>query len=224
MSVALVGDLIRLSLQELGVLPAGDNPSQAEYTDGVDWLNVMLRSWGSDEDLVPNLVSGSFNTQASVASYTVGTGGDFNTTRPHRIINAYSSYQSVDGPMEVQGKAEYNRIQNKAVTGRPCMLFYVPTFPLARIYFDRVPDAVYTITCDMQVPIGDYADENSQLLVSPEYLSAMLYNLAKTLANSYRVVLTPFTAGEAKKTLDRVRYLRQVEQEQIVRPGVDLIV
>ena len=129
MSVAQVGDIIRLALQELEVLQAGDNPSIEEYTDGVDWLNVMLSNWEADETLSmrPNLTTASFNTVASTPSYTAGASGTAFSYRPIRIISAYLVNNGISTPLGIQGKGDYNLIQNKTNTGAPRILYYVPS-------------------------------------------------------------------------------------------------
>jgi len=224
MSVTKVGDLIRLALQELEVLSAGDNPSAEEYIDGVDWYNVMLRSWDADESLQPNLVSANFNTISGTASYTIGTGGAFNTTRPLRITNAYVRWLTVDTPLGIKGKADYNLIQNKTQTGPVQVLYYVPSYPLGVIYFDRVPDQAYTIFCDMEVPVGDAADQNTTLAVSQEYHAALLYNLAIALAPGFKANLKPSTVALAKRSLERIQYQRHIAQAIDPMPIVDLVV
>lgn len=225
MSVAQVGDLIRLALQELEILPAGDNPSIEEYTDGVDWLNVMLSSWEADESLSmrPNLTTASFNTVASTASYTAGSGGTAFGYRPIRIINAYLVNNGISTPLGIQGKADYNLIQNKTNTGSPRVLYYVPS-TIGTIYFDRVPDAAYTITCDLQTPVGDYANQNAALAVSPEYRAAMIYNLAVVLAPSYKANLRPQTVAMAKRSKDLIQYQAHNAQNLQQMPCSDLIV
>lgn len=226
MPVTVVGDIIRLALQALGVLAAGDHPSQEEYTDGVDWLNVMLGSWGADESMVPNLVTSSFDTVAATESYTIGSSGDIAVTRPHRIVNAYLSASGVDHPLAIQGKAEYNRIQNKAVTGMPEILFYVPSYPLGVIRFDRIPDAIYGVTMDAENPIvGSYTNENSPLTtLSPEYSAALVPNLTVTLAPVFSVDVAPSVAAMAKRTREKLQYQRHIAQEKLAVPGCDLIV
>jgi len=218
MAVVQVGDIIRMALQELEVLSAGDNPSGDDYSDGVDWLNTMLSNWEADESMAmhPNLISGSFNTVAGTSPYTAGPTGTAFTTRPIRIVNAYRTYLGVDTPLGIGGKAEYNNIQAKTVMGAPCILYYVPSFPSGFIYFDRVPDAVYGIFCDMQAPVGDYADQNAPLEVSPEYRAAMIYNLAVVLSGPYKANLKPFTAAAAKRSLERIQY--QSHNAQVVEP------
>ena len=224
MSVTLAGDFVRLAMQELGVLAAGDNPNAADYTDAIDWLNVMLRNWDADESLIPNLTSSSFATVAATATYTAGTAGTAFSTRPVRIVNAYVRWQGVDTQLVVQGKADYNSIQNKTQAGPVRVLYYVPSFPLGTIYFDRVPDQAYTIFCDLVNPVGDYASENTAIAVSPEYHIAIVYNLAVLMAPSYRVVLGPSTVALAKRSLERVQYQHHNAQAVTSRPNSELVV
>lgn len=226
MAVSQVGHIIKLALQELEVLPAGDNPNSDEYTDAVDWLNVMLSGWEADESksMRPNLLAGSFNTVSGTAAYTcVASTGTAFLYRPIAIVNAYSSQGGVDRPLSVLGKADYNAITNKTLAGSPSILYYIPA-QTGAISFDRVPDGVYAITCDMQVPVGDYADQNTVLGVSPEYRAAMVYNLAVTLAPSYKANLRPQTAANAKRTLESIQYQAHIAQRVQPVPSAGLIV
>lgn len=225
MAVSQVGDVIRLAMQNLEALQAGGNPSAQEYTDGVDWLNVMLSNWEADESLkmVPNLFTDDFDTVAGTASYTAGTSGTAYSTRPIRIVHAYSSFGGVDRTLQIKGKADYDMLQNKSLAGCPEILYYVPAV-VGTIYFDRVPDAIYTITCELQNPVGDYANQDTPLNVSPEYRAAMIYNLTVVLAPVYGVPLTPFLASEAKRTRERIQYQSHNAQALDFGPTATLIV
>jgi len=225
MAVSQVGDLIRLALIDLEVLQSGASPSAQEYTDAVDVLNIMLSNWEADESLkmTPNLFTDDFNTEVGTASYTAGTSGTAFSTRPIRVVHAYSSLSSVDRSLQIKGKADYDLLQNKVGAGCPSILYYVPS-AVGTIYFDRVPDAVYTITCELQNPVGDYANQDVALNVSPEYRAAMLYNLEVALSTSYGVTLKPFTASEAKRTRERIQYQSHNAQALDFGPTATLIV
>jgi len=160
---------------------------------------------------------------AGTASYTAGTSGTAFTYRPIRIVNAYLVSSGLSQPLGIQGKADYDLIQNKTAAGRPGVIYYDP-LQVGVIYFDRVPDAVYTAFCDMQVPIGDYVDENTALAVSPEYRAALVYNLAVTLAPNYKANLRPQTASNAKRCLERIQYQSHIAQAVSPVPSCDLIV
>jgi len=224
-AITYVGHIIKMALQELEMLEAGDNPEASEYTDGVDWLNLMISGWEADESLSlrPNLLTDDFNTVAGTGSYTAGTSGTAFTYRPIRIVSSYLASTGLSQPLSLQGKADYALIQNKTAAGRPCVLYYDP-LQVGVIYFDRVPDAVYTVFCDMQVPVGDYADENTTLAVSPEYRAALVYNLAVTLAPNYKANLRPQTASNAKRCLERIQYQAHIAQAVNPVPSCDLIV
>jgi len=224
-AITHVGHIIKMALQELEMLESGDNPEATEYTDGVDWLNLMISGWEADESLSlrPNLFTDDFDTVAGTASYTAGNSGTAFTYRPIRIVNAYLVSTGMSQPLGIQGKADYDLIQNKTVAGRPCVLYYDP-LQVGVIYFDRVPDAVYTVFCDMQVHVGDYADENVTLAVSPEYRAALVYNLAVTLAPNYKANLRPQTASNAKRCLERIQYQAHIAQAVSPVPSCDLIV
>ena len=92
--------LITDSLQSLGVVAAGQSPTANDLSDGLRKLNNMLGLWSLSTLLVP------FRTQISKtldgsSSYTVGAGGDINTTRPAAIDSAYVRVIDVDYPVRV---------------------------------------------------------------------------------------------------------------------------
>ncbi|MBS1093838.1 hypothetical protein [Gluconobacter wancherniae] len=86
----LVSDLINMSLRQIGVGAMGTTASDADLSDAVMHLNMMLAQWQRKRWLVPNLVDLSFvSTDASL--YYVGPGGDLDTpVRPDKIEAAYA--------------------------------------------------------------------------------------------------------------------------------------
>ena len=69
----------------LQVIRKGEAISASEATEGLSALNEMLGSWGNNALLVPSRVTEAFSVSAAT-SWTIGTGGTLNTTRPTKII------------------------------------------------------------------------------------------------------------------------------------------
>lgn len=86
----LVSDLINMSLRQIGVGAMGTTASDADLSDAVMHLNMMLAQWQRKRWLVPNLVDMAFpSTGASV--YYIGPGGDLDTpVRPDKFEAAYA--------------------------------------------------------------------------------------------------------------------------------------
>jgi len=226
MSLSLVSDIIKGALRELEAIGAGESPSPDEYADAVDCLNAMLLNWQADESFVNNLALQTFTLTAGTVEYTIGPTGDFVTlTRPLRILSAYITLDSTDYPMEILGIGDYYKINNKdAVTGPPCYLFYQPTGTVGTITLWPGPDTAYGLSIQVQPEFVPYANQDTALGVSTEWYDAMIYNLAVRLAPQFGVPLKPSTAAFAKRSLERVQYLKHVAQKITPTPSANLVV
>src|SRR6266566_4049083 len=83
-----VRDLIFSSLRLIGVLSEGEAPSAQQQTDAFDALNIMLDSYSTNNLMIPAIVVETFTCVAGQQTYSMGPGGNFNTSRPTRIVNA----------------------------------------------------------------------------------------------------------------------------------------
>ncbi len=209
MSVELVADLIRQAMLELGAIASGDNPSDSEYDDGVDSINLMLQTFSGDESLLPRR---SYEFTVSTSGIPIGPASTLVTTgRVLKILAATLRYgtgaNAVDYPLAVGQWPDYQRLQNKSVGGYPCAVFLNPgTLATGTIYFDRVPDAGYTLLLDTLELFGTYANESAAINLPGEYKPFLKWNLAVTLSNQYPG-LTPFIASEARKSREAIQRL-----------------
>lgn len=78
-------------LTKLGLVPQGGTPSASDSVYCLNELNNMWSAWSIDEGLIYAVLSSQFPLTANTASYTIGTGATFDTTRPARIYSAYIS-------------------------------------------------------------------------------------------------------------------------------------
>lgn len=227
MSMTVVADLIRSAMRELGALPSGESPSTAEYSDGVDDLNVMLQSWSSHESLLPRRSYSSFTV--STSGIEIGPGETLVTTgRVVKILGAVLRYGSgasaVDYPLEVKSFADYQKIKNKNVSGIPCQIFFNPgVLDAGTVYFDRVPDQSYTLLLDTLEQFGAYANESAAINLPAEYNAPIKWNLAVALSNQY-LGLTPHIVAEAKRSKERLQHLNHGYLQMDSQPHADLVV
>lgn len=180
---ATSGQLIRSAYANLGVLDIEGDLSPAQYEQGRQSLNAMLGSWGRKRLTVNGIVSESFPLVVGQATYTIGSGGSFNTAWPFSINDAFIRDASgIDYPVRVITREQYNSISVKTVDGRPEYLYYDPQHPVGvvRLYF--VPDATDTLFIDSQKVITSFADIDTAITLPPEYEEAISYNLSIRLA------------------------------------------
>jgi len=183
-------NIVKLSLKMLSVLGRGESLNAEESADALQVLNNMLGSWSAEGGLVFHNTNETFNVNGA-ASYTIGTGADFNTSRPMRIVSAYISDGNADTPLERMDVSQYNDVADKDLTGRSYAYYYDANFPEGRIYFYPIPSGAYTVTLFMVKRLTEFAALNTPYSFPPEYQDAIVKNLMINLAPYYSIEPTP---------------------------------
>src|SRR4051812_6199018 len=100
--------LIQAALQKIGRLGSGDSPSTQEQTDYLDELNRMLDLWNAELGPIYSETLDALTWTANNASRTIGTGANFNVTRPQEIIGAqYRDAGGTDYTISIVTHREY---------------------------------------------------------------------------------------------------------------------
>lgn len=178
-------DIVTDILRKIHVLGAGASLDETEANDVLSTVNDMLATWSVQGNLVFTETEETFNLVNGQAAYTIGSGGDFNTTRPVKITSAYISIGDTDYPLVSYEQAEYSAIADKEVTGTPDIYYYDADFPLATIKLYPVPSGVDTITINSEKPLTGFTDLDTVYALPPEYRSAIVYNGAVWVAPEY---------------------------------------
>lgn len=198
--------IITSSLKALGILGQSDDLENEQATDGLNAINELLASWGVDRNIAHVLDRQTYTLTAGQGSYTIGTGGDFNTDRPVDIAdNGYISSGSVDYPLRCFTRPGYNWIADKTSQDRPTRLYYDPDYPLGKIYFDYVPSSAFTIVIDVQIPIASIATLDTTIVLPPEYARALKWNLCLELAPDYEINPRKGIQDNAEESLNMIR-------------------
>lgn len=203
--------IITDALQDLGALSAGQSPTSDDLADALRRLNKLVASWSLDNLMVPYRTQISHVLNGS-ESYTIGTGGDINTTRPLAIESAFVEHNDTDYPMRVsRDRSEYDRIDEKDITGIPRFVYYEPSVPLGRLFVWYVGDANYTLKLNTRGQLTAFPDATTDVDLAPGYDLAMETNLAIILAGAYEASVSAETAKTAKDSLSRIRRLNRQE-------------
>ena len=139
-----VQDLVNLSLTLCGRLGAGRTAGGAESQVVLGIANAMLDSWSTKRLAVYSVNLSNWPLVAGTETYTIGTGGVFNTARPVTIQSA-SIVATVAGqvgrfPMRVIGQDEFSQIESYGdQTAIPKLLYFDAAFPLATLYLFPIP-------------------------------------------------------------------------------------
>lgn len=177
-----VNDLIRSALRLLGAYDINGSPTSNQIRDALHALNLLLYSLATDRNGIYSITSESFTLTAGDDDYTTT---ELSTTRPIRVLKAWTRDGDFDEPVEIVSAQDYAGITDKATAGRPQYLYYNPSYPAASITLWPVPDAAYELHWQAWKPLAQYTSAEDTLNLPPEYERALRYALASDLAPEY---------------------------------------
>lgn len=194
----VTSDLIRATLRLIGAISSSETPAADESTDALEALNMMLGSWGASRFLSASTGKVT-KAMTGAASYTIGTGGDINTTRPTALYVVTYTYGGIDYNVKVIDYADYQKIGLKTVSGTiPDFVALKPDNPLSTIYLYPIP-TTGTLTLDNIRPATDLTLVDD-LPYPPEWIRALKFNLAVEIAPEYGLTVAPELAMLAEQS------------------------
>lgn len=206
--------IIVKALQKNGVLTKGMQPDDDEIVDGLSALLAMLSSWSVDGMTTYARTTESFTLTPAQSQYTIGDGGDFDTSRPNQIVSAYFRDSDIDYPLTIINDETYAQIAWKQEQSFPYYINYTNEYPLGKLNIYPVPANTYTLFLLTEKPFLEYTiDEDVNL--PPGWERALIYNLAVELAPDYGVSASPELIGIANRSLRNIQV--QIDREQ----GID---
>jgi hypothetical protein len=186
-----VRDIVTGSLRLIGVVQKSEPIAADEAQDGLERLNEMIASWANDSLMVFARSWENFALTPGQSTYTIGTGGDFNTVRPTQIISAYVrlSGSNIDYPLNLITDDQYAlEISIKNLQSNiPYVLNYDNGYPLAKIRVWMVPSTSMSLYMQMEKQVASFASLDDVINLPPGWLKAIRYNLAVELAPEYNV-------------------------------------
>jgi hypothetical protein len=198
---------------------AGMSMTAQQGADALEALISMLDSWSIQNNLVFTETRESFTLTANDGEYTIGTGGDFNTSRPVRISSAFVRTEGgTDYSLDIIGADEYALIADKDATGIPSTMYYDGNYPLGKVLLWPVPSAAYALHLTEEKPLSNFSDLDDVLSMPPGYERGIVYNLAIEIAPEYgkepkgSVIKI---AGESKKAIESANSLNNNETLEI---------
>jgi hypothetical protein len=189
-------DIVNLALKTANVVGVGQSALAEDTNDVFNMLNMMLAQWQRRRYMVYNLETIGIPATGAI-SYTIGVGQQFNITRPVKIESAYIRMQGgstlpVDYPLQVlRAQEDYDRISIKTLNAFPQYIYYDTTFPVGNIYVWPVPNNQYQIFVTVMVQLQSFQNLSDQIVLPPEYLDAMQWNLADRITAMYGMPQNP---------------------------------
>lgn len=192
----------------------GASLTTAEQNQYLDASNAMLDSWSVDRTMVYSVLQENFSLSVSTGSYTIGTGGTFNTNRPSKIVNAFVRDSSnFDSPLTIIPQPSYAAIRVKGTgVSYPQYLYYdaADVAGLATIYLYPTPAQNLSLYINSYKALQSFAAMSTALVLPPGYQRAIEFNLALELDNGQGGV-----SDEAKRiardSLDNIKTINLPE-------------
>ncbi len=218
-----------------GLIMAGDKPiggslSSAEQTHWLARLNAMMDSWSIERLMCYQLLEENFPLVSGTASYTIGSGGTFNTTRPTKINNAWvRDTSSYDQTLNIITKEQYDRLVAKSATGSyPDSLSYDPAYPLGTIYCYPKPGSGLTLYIESWKQLQQFGSTSTAIALPPGYQLAIESNFGVFACAGFRdppaaVVKIAHDSKAAIKSLNIVDTIMRLDKGIAGRGRMNII-
>lgn len=199
------GQIVTAALRKLRVLGGGESATADQMTDGLQALNLMVKSLQARGIHLWRRTEGSLALTADTQSYTFGSGGDF-TTRALRIEDMRSQKTGeAEIPMWLLSRDEYFDLPNKDTTGTPTQFYYDPQLTTAKLYIWPVPNATgTTLKFTYARQFEDFDEQAHDPDFPQEWLNLLVYGLALEMAPEYSKEVPQLVAAQAERLLREV--------------------
>lgn len=219
MAVALVSDVIKMSMRKLGALRRGKLPTNQEYSDFLDLLNTMLRLASTELGMQAVPYTREFSWPAGAASRTLGpSGADFTNARPLRFLEGCSFVDTVAGvryPVEVVPKLNDDRVSVPDTEGIPYQLYAAWGLTNWTLYPVYVPSSAMTARLSTLEPLAEYTATTNPIGLPIEYHSWLIYNLALEIAPEVGREPSRLVILRAQESKDAIKLLHAVPPPRV---------
>jgi hypothetical protein len=198
------GDMVEEARRKIGIQADEEPMTAQELQTGLRALNMMVKAWQADgvtawateEGEITPLVLGD-------ASYVFGVGGSF-VPVPLEIMSVRINRGTSDIPMLRLGREDYYDLPNKETRGYPTQFYYERKRSGGTLFIWPTPDAgLGTLKFTYRRALMDFDNAPDDMDLPQEWHEAVLYGLAKRLAENYGVMGTiegKSIAMEAERT------------------------
>lgn len=183
-------ELVAAALRKIGAIAPGEGIANDEAQDGLSEINRMISGWSNERLLIYTITEESFSLVSGTSSYTIGSSGTFNTTRPQWIeranIKDESGSDAIELPIRITEVKEWSEIAVKEATSDyPCELYYDGGYPLRTIKLYPTPSATHKLVLFSAKPLTAISNLATTISLPPGYEEALVYNAAVRLAPEY---------------------------------------
>ncbi len=206
--------IITSALDLIGAYGVGESLSADDAASGLRRLNAMMSSWAIQPQTIPVIRREVFDVVANQSTYTIGSGADFNTSRPSMLTNAAlllnTSSPAIEIPIAILTDDMYAAIAIKTQTNvQFTSIYYNPTFTTSgwgTIFLWPVPTtAANDVVIYRPEQLSEFTNLTAQYQVPNGYEEALSYNLAARLAAPFGRPLNDDVRSMAKQSLANIK-------------------
>lgn len=200
--------IITDALQDAGIISAIETPSAADAQKAFRLLNRMLDSDSTEDLMIYHQVQEVFSLAAGNQTYTIGPGGDWDTTRPMDITRMYMrDTNGNDLGVQMLSYEEYADILSKPVTSTIAQAaWYNPSMPLSQVSLWTVPqDTSYRAVVWSWKALTSFTSISDTVTLPPGYEDYIESNLTKRLCAAYNRPLPQDIKEWAMEAKDKLK-------------------
>lgn len=226
--MATVNDIITDALEITGMKSPNETLATVWATVGLRRINSILDGWNVDKIRGYSVQEHDFSLTPTQSVYTIGSGGDFNVTRPVKIEYAYVVDSSdVKHRIEIVDYQTFHRQDYQKVDASyPYFMWYNPKSQLGEINLYPTPTTGYTIHLDVFLGFASYATGGDTVTLPQGYERLLTYQLAIELC-SHRGKQVPRKVEQTfikiEQTIEAVNFSVWMPETIILAPNTNTV-
>ena len=210
--------IVKKMLQKAGVITKQEEPTADESSDGIDLINGMLASWSNESLSTYYRPLESFTVTVGQATYTIGSGGDFDTVRPIEIISMYMRRGAIDYSMESLSDRNLDlAISTKNTRAITDFWNYNPNTPLGTVTLYPVPATADTLFIRSEKPLTAIT-ASGDVDFPAGWEHAIIHNGAVLVGPEYGLEVSPAIQKEATRSKAAIQRTIAKNKDMDVRP------
>ena len=206
--------IIEAAYRQLKVHGAEQQIKGWKLTDGLEWLNLVIRNWPNPQFSVWNNTRDTLTLTAKNEFLLVSSGGDMNVDTPLDILTATlmdtDNNETVLIPMS---QKEFDEIADKTETGDPTKYYYEIQTDGGHLFLDFVvDDTTDVIELTFKAPVDSITSLNTNIDMLSHWLLPTIYNLGEVMAPSFDVTLDAAFVDMTNKSESRAESFDTVKE------------
>ena len=199
-------DIIYGALRQISSVTPGEPIDGTEASNALTVINRLLAAFSMEWGLIQDVTAESFPLIAGQKSYTIGSGGNFNTVRPDKIFNQwiFDSLSGIRYPLQMLTDNQYQGIMLNTIQSIPKAIYYDPQYPLGIIYmYPTASLTTYQLNLESYKPMAQFATLSSTMNLPGEYFEELVMLTADELAPEYGFEMT-------QRQIQKVDYVKDL--------------